>query len=599
MNIQWGMHLGVGPRAARLLALSASLAGLMPAAAMAQSASLPTREELGVGRAAGAAQAPSKLTVDGDIERGPCPLADPAYAAVKVNFGRVEFAGLSAVPSGSLDEAWQEFAGREVPLAALCEVRDRAATMLRGMGYLAAVQVPPQRIEAGGTVRMDVLVARLVDVQVRGDAGNAERRIAAHLAKLTAQPWFNVKQAERQLLLLRDLPGFDVRLTLRPAQGGAPGEVSGDVVVTRRPFEVIVAAQNLGSTTTGREGLFAQLTLNDLTGMGDRTSLSIYNTVQTGEQTVLQIAHDMELNSDGLRLGAKFAFGRSRPDVTGSPFLTHTYIGDLSLAYPLVRKEASTLVASGGLEAVDQSVDFGATRLSKDKLRVFYARLDLSQIDKLSLRGGRGFTPNEPQFRLGAGLELRQGVSWLGGSKDCAVIANCSPPNAPISNLLADPSSFVARAEATIEYRPVPRVAIVLTPRAQYSASQLLSYEQFSLGNYTIGRGFDPGIVQGDKGIGSGIELRLGKAVPRDADHWSFQPFAFLDTAWAWNNDGGITADPRHVWSAGGGLRARWGDHADFNLVVAVPLDKAGTQTARGDTRVLFTVTSRLLPWNP
>src|SRR6185436_12846920 len=115
---------------------------------------------------------------------GPCPLADPAFAETRVTFSSVEFAGLPGVPPSALEPAWREFAGREQPVAALCEVRDRAATILRGMGFLAAVQVPPQRIDANGTVHMDVLAAKLVEVQLRGDAGNSERLIAAHLAHL-------------------------------------------------------------------------------------------------------------------------------------------------------------------------------------------------------------------------------------------------------------------------------------------------------------------------------------------------------------------------------------------------------------------------------
>ena len=193
-----------------------------PLAAQAQQQPSPGRDELERGRdLTPQFGQPSRLRVDGDIERGPCPLADPAYADIKVNFSKVSFGNLEAVPAGTLDSTWSDVAGREVPIAMLCEVRDRAATQLRQMGFLAAVQVPPQRIEKGGEVRMDVLVARLVDVQVRGNPGNAGGLIAAHLRKLTGEQWFNIRNAERHLLLLRDLPGFDVRLTLRPAGGSA------------------------------------------------------------------------------------------------------------------------------------------------------------------------------------------------------------------------------------------------------------------------------------------------------------------------------------------------------------------------------------------
>jgi hemolysin activation/secretion protein len=583
------IHLGLS-----VLALTVTL----PAVAMAQS-SAPTREELDPSRAVGPAQAaPSRLSVDGDIERGPCPLADPAYAALNVTFSRIDFANLTAVPAGTLDDAWQDMAGREVPIASLCEVRDRAATMLRSMGYLAAVQVPPQRIEKNGVVRMDVLVAKLVEVQVRGDAGHSEKLIAAHLNALTRQPFFNVNTAERHLLLARDLPGFDVRMTLRSARG-APGEVVGDVVVTRRPVELIVSAQNLGSKATGREGLFAQLTLNDLTGMGDRTSLSIYNTVQTREQTVLQLSHDFALGSDGLRFGGRLIYGTSKPDVTGGAFKSRSLIGQAAFTYPLLRRQAMTLGSSAGLEIINQSVDFGATRLNQDRLRVLFARLDYDRIDADSLASRNGYTASEPRLRIGGSLEARQGLGGLGASKGCTPIANCIAPNVPISNFFADPSAFVVRLQSSFEFRPVPIVTIALAPRAQYSGAQLLGYEQFSLGNYTIGRGVDPGIVQGDSGIGTSLELRVGRLTPKSADALTFQPFVFLDAAWAWVNDNGVTANPLKVYSAGGGIRARWGDHADINLTVAAPLRRAGFQTARGDVRVLFTITSRLLPWNP
>ena len=44
-------------------------------------------------------------------------------------------------------------------------------------------------------------------------------------------------------------------------------------------------------------------------------------------------------------------------------------------------------------------------------------------------------------------------------------------------------------------------------------------------------------------------------------------------------------------------MRGRWGDHANFSLLAAFPLARAGYQTARGDARVLFTITAQLLPW--
>ncbi|GGB95388.1 hypothetical protein GCM10011494_12340 [Novosphingobium endophyticum] len=538
-----------------------------------------------------------RVEIDDQIERGPCPLADPAFAQTRVNFSRVEFARLEAVDPSVLDDTWRDMAGQDLPVAALCDVRDRAATALREMGYLAAVQIPPQRIEKGGDVQMDVLVARLVEVQVRGDVGANEKAIAAHLSRLTEQPWFNTRVAERQLLLLGDMPGYQVRLTLKPAKG-APGEVVGDVLVRREPFELVGGIQNLGAKATGREGAFVQATFNGVTGLADRTTLSLYNTFDVEEQTVLQASHDFALGASGLRLGGSLLWGRSEPSGP-LPFESETIAADIGVSYPLVRKRDLSLRAAGGLEIVDQDVDFAGATFTRDRLRVLYARLAVDTIDADSLIGRGGFTTGEPRWRLGMQVEARQGLDGLGASNDCSPVTDCLAPNVPISNLLADPGGFVLRAEASAEFRPTPKVTLAAAPRVQWSPDTLLSYEQFSVGNYTVGRGLDPGVLLGDSGVGSSFELRYGNLSRAVDKALAVQPYAFFDAAWAWRRDGGLTDDPQSAYTAGGGLRARWNKRLDANLSLAVPLKRVGFQQQRGDVRVLFTIRARFWPRDP
>ncbi|MBC2664076.1 ShlB/FhaC/HecB family hemolysin secretion/activation protein [Novosphingobium flavum] len=585
------MQTAASARAAALLGTALMLA--LPGASLAQEA--PGREQLEAQQGQPAPTPPSRLSVEGGFERGDCALADPAMASVKVTFSRVSFAGLPGIPAGELDEAWQDLAGKEQPLAALCEVRDRAATILRARGFLAAVQVPPQRIEKDGEVQMDVLAAKLVDVEVRGNPGHAEAQIAAHLRKLTDRPWFNIREAERQLLLLRDLPGFDVRLKLRPA-GTAPGAVIGEVTVRRRAIELLVGGQNLGAKATGREGAVAQLTVNDLTGLGDRTVASLFSTLQPREQTVASLSHDFAVGAEGLRIGGRLVYARARPDIAGGAFSSRTWIGSAELSYPLVRRQGTRMVGSAGLDHVDQVIDFGAVRLSTDKLRVGWGKLGFDMVDGASLAGRGGHSLADPFLRLGGEVELRKGLAAFGASRPCDLLSNCLSPNVPLSNFAANPQGGLIRAEARLELRPFRGVTVLLSPRGQYSASRLLSFEQFTLGNYTIGRGFDPGAVQGDSGLGLGAELRAGRLLPDGPDGFAIQPYTFVDAGWAWTNDGGITPMRRLV-STGGGARLRWGDHADVNLLVAVPLERVPGATQLGAARVLMTFSTRLLPW--
>ena len=164
----------------------------------------------------------------------------------------VQFEGLQGLTSADLRPAYASYVGTEQPISVVCEVRDRAATILRDAGYIAAVQVPEQRIE-DGVVRFTVLMAKLIQVRVRGDATGAESIIAGYLNQLTKQPVFNRFDAERYLLLASDIPGYSVRLTLRPA-GTIAGEVVGDVAVQRTPVYVDSNIQNGGSTALGRWG---------------------------------------------------------------------------------------------------------------------------------------------------------------------------------------------------------------------------------------------------------------------------------------------------------------------------------------------------------
>jgi hypothetical protein len=57
-----------------------------------------------------------------------------------------------------------------------------------------------------------------------------------------------------------------------------------------------------------------------------------------------------------------------------------------------------------------------------------------------------------------------------------------------------------------------------MRPLAQISDAPLLSYEQVSLGNYTVGRGFEPGIALGDSALGAAFELRYGSLFPAERE---------------------------------------------------------------------------------
>ena len=578
------------------------LATAFPGLASAQGQIAPTREEIDRRTIEDQLrQGPSPVSVEGDIERAPCPLAAEQFADLTFTFSAPEFSGLGPIDPSILTPSYSEYVGREIPVATICDIRDRAATILRARGYLAAVQVPVQTI-GEGRVKFDVLLARMKGVQVRGDAGASSGALRPVLDKLAAQDVFNSNEAERYLLLARDIPGLDVRLTLQPLsaeQGGNPGDVVGVFDVVHTPLLIDVNFQNFGSREIGRFGGLARVRFNGLTGLGDETMISGYSTHDFSEQLILSGHHEFRVGSEGLTFGLSGTRAWSTPDIPGGPdvFDTDTFVASLYGRYPIIRSQERNLTLSAGGDLIDQSVDFTNLDFSEDKLRVAFARLDFSKMDADSINGRGGYSVFEPRIAYAASLEVRQGIDVFGASPSCgANFAVCTAPGAvPLSRLDADPTGFLVRGASSFTYRVTPVIGFNISNRFQHSSDRLLGYEQYSGGNFTVGRGYDPGAIIGDKGFGFQLEAFAGSLIPETPDGVAVQPLAFVDYARVELNDAADTSDS--ITSVGGGLRMAIGRQALFDLFAAVPLEKTNFETSRGDVRILGTLTVQLQPW--
>lgn len=569
-------------------------AAAIPSIAPAQVA--PTREEVTRPDIQPVRQPPSRLDVEGGIERAPCALDSPSYANIRFTLRGVEFDGLQGVAPDALRPAYETLVGREHPIAVVCEVRDRAASLLRQAGYIAAVEVPEQKIE-DGTVRFRVLMAKLIQVRVRGDASGAERTIAGYLQQLTRQPVFNRHDAERYLLLASDIPGYSVRLTLRPA-GTAPGEVIGDVSVQRLRAFADANIQNYGSKSLGRWGGLLRGQVFGLTGLGDRTTASVFSTSDFEEQKTFQLGHDFRLGGEGLAVSTGFTYSWAQPAIADddSDIDARTLLATAEVSYPFIRRQSHTIRGSLGFDFINQDVELDDIDLTQDRLRVAFARLNA---DAISLDFSRGASLAEPLWRLSGLIELRQGLDIFGATDRCGDnIEDClEAGDIPPSRIEADPTALVLRGSIYGEVRPAPRLTLAVGARGQLAGDPLLSFEEFSAGNYTVGRGYDPGSLLGDRGYGVQAEIRYGSQNPANAKAIAAEFYAFFDHAKVSNRDDlFVEVGSRKLSSAGGGVRAVF-DRFRLDAALAVPLTKIGLFDERPDPRLLVSLTTRLWPW--
>jgi hemolysin activation/secretion protein len=229
-------------------------------------------------------------------------------------------------------------------------------------------------------------------------------------------------------------------------------------------------------------------------------------------------------------------------------------------------------------------------------VRVFNLHIDGNWTDPASIAGRHGYTPAEPRWAFGASLEARQGVDFLGASKDCGPGGTaCFLPGAvPLTRIEAKPDAFVLRANAQADWRPTPKFTLSVAPRAQWASDPLVAYEEFSGGNFTVGRGFDPGTVIGDSGVAVTTEARYGSFVPANTKALAIQPFAFFDAAWVWNKDSSFNGlNPQKLFSAGGGVRLAYGTLGRLDMTVAVPLNRPALMAQKPDPRFLLSLTTQ------
>lgn len=461
-----------------LLATSPAIAQVAPSPQVSPS-SLPTREELQAGapptEPGAAAPRRHRLQVEDTVERSPCALDNPQYAQIRIKITKATFAHLGPVPEFAIADSWQQYVGTDQPINVVCRIRNSAATTLRAMGYIAAVEVPVQRI-ADGEVLFEVLYAKVTSIQVIGQPGRDARLLESYLKPLANGAIFNRFTAERNVLLAQDIPGYDVHLTLKPSGSGA-GNMIAEVRVDDTPVMVDFTASDLAAPTTGRIGGQLRATFNGLTGLGDQTTLSAYSTSEFRKQQIYQIGHQFVLGASGLQLSGHVTYAITRPEL-GPQFpkiKAKTWFINSEAMYPLLRRQAVTLRGTLGLDVVNQSVTFPGETLSRDRLRVAYLRFDADALDMQ----GRG--PDDTAlWRIGATAEIRHGLSIFGASPDCRTSAVCGTadfvlPGVPNGN----PEATVFRASANLDLHPLRWLDLAIAPKSSTPLARCSASKSF------------------------------------------------------------------------------------------------------------------------
>lgn len=524
--------------------------------------------------------APAQVDVDARaaLAQAPCPFTD---TSLRVQIGRVGFTrpdGSPLQPEIASALAKVALPSGDQPISVICDLRDAANAALRTAGWVASVQIPAQEI-AGGELRLNIVTAKIVEVRVRGDAGPYEGILRRRIAQLQALDPLNEREAERVLLLAGDVPGLDVQLALRPADTGTQGDVIGDLNIVFQRGAFLANAQNYNSRLLGRETGYVRGEFYGLTGLGDITYLGASTTFDYQEQAIAQIGHIATLDGAGTTLGARFSYAWSRPDLEGLDYRTDTLIAGFDVARPLFRSVTSNATASAGFDYVNQTNDILGRTATRDRLRVLYAAVS-GDHRELNFDGST-------RLLARARVEARKGIDIFDASD-----AGLGADGIVQSRIDGDARAWLVRADVELYSELTPWLATSFRLLGQYADDPLLNYEEFSLGNLTVGRGYDPGSNSGDRAVGIRNEV-IGKLPLTDLV--VTQLFGFYDIVVLDNIDPGATETNRRLRSFGGGARLTLPGLALLEVTYAHPQDKALIiDERRPPDRLLLSLTLQL-----
>jgi hemolysin activation/secretion protein len=554
------------------VALIAVFIALLVPAAYGQVRQIPNSVEPGRDR-----PLPTPVAPDSDFDfRIEAPRRTPVpRAADELTFlvREIKIVGATLYSPDVLRELYAPLIGHEVHLGEILGVAEAIEAKYRRAGYvLTRAFVPPQRV-ADGVFTIDVVEGFISTTETEGGDPSTGDLIKRYLAPVSGVRPLDIATMERGLLLANDIPGVAAAGLLKPSPT-VPG--ASDLVVTVVPTVVTggVALDNRGSKFQGPWQVRGDVAYNGLVGPDQLFGSLATVPDDPLEKIVAQLRYVRPIGADGMTASflAGGSYGEPGAELTAIELVTNSYAFGPRLHFPVIRSRAENLFLDGGLTVQAATVTALNQPLSHDNWRVLDASITYIQ---------NGFLGGASLVTVGAA----HGLPILGASR------NGSPDLSRAAfNPRLDFTKFtLAARRAQPLYGPF---SLAINLLAQYSLDSLISGEQASFGGDTIGRGYDPGVLQGDHGLGGSVELR-GDFRPDDLFVELLQPYLFYDAAAVWNTTT-TPAGGSALASAGVGLRAQLPSGVTLGVELAKILSRVtNNDNGRLSSRLLFSASKR------
>lgn len=490
-------------------------------------------------------------------------VSDPGTLLIPLTRWRIT--GATAFSDAELLALVHDRIGRELTLDELNAAAAQITTYYRGHGYLLARAYLPAQDIRNGDVEIAVLEGRLAAVKVDNASRVGASIVGEHVEHIDTSGPLRGQGLERSLLLLNDLPGVEVRSTLRP--GATVGTSDLDLRVRgTRGFDGSVDADNYGNRYTGELRAGGTLNVNTPLRRGDLFTLRA-STAGSG-MTYGRAAWQTPLGGDGLQAGSAWSSLRYE---LGEDFESLQAEGDarvstLWAAYPILRSETRNLSVRVAYDdkRLNDRVDAVSTDTRKS-LDVWTLGITGDRSDTL---GGGGLTTYRLDI-VGGRVKLDPRSSAIDQS------AGGHDTEGSYGKLALDVSRLQRLNNQWLLYAEIS---------GQVSSKNLDTSEKQSLGGIYGVRAYPQGEASGDAAAIVNLELRW--QLPGLPDT---QMLAFVDAGTVWVNHSALATDGDNRRSVSGeGLGVQWLWPESFALKAYVAWRSGPEPTADKDRQPRF-----------
>lgn len=459
----------------------------------------------------------------------------------------IRIEGATSIKPETFEPLYRNLIGKEATLGDIFDVADGIEKEYRAAGYLLVrAYVPPQHVNDGiFTIRV---VEGFVDsVAIEGGNERTRELVQTYLEPVIRQKPLRSKTIEHALLLANSLPGATATGLLSPSPN-VPGAANLAVTVAQPSVSGALSAMNRGSQFTGVWTLSGNAALHGLAGADELNAGFTWAPFDFHKQVAGQLRYLTAIGESGLTGSFLVAASHGAPGGSLGPIEVRTDSWAIGprFSYPLLRSRSDTLTLDGGFTVQNATVDILGIGISHDKWRV--ADLGLSYSSRDFLSGD-----------LSGTFDIAQGLSILGAT----------PLHSPELSLAGHTrftkASWVGRYVGNLG----GNFSIAISSTGQYSFTPLITGEQILFGGAQIGRGYEPGAISGDSGLGGSIEFRYDTRI-ENLPVKNLEPYGYFDTAKVWNKarpaSAGLPLENLAIASMGFGLRFWF----PYNIYLAV-----------------------------